>query len=139
MKSNIKFFFIIILVALFSCVNMKSSKQRNLFLSQFFNNEVVHDQLFKYYKTNQIIIYDKKNLLVENSKTYGNGSKNIIIQTAKPINENHFIIYSFTLNKNLASLVLATSDLDYGIIYYLKRDPINDSWLIMNVIPKNSR
>jgi hypothetical protein len=73
--------------------------------------------------------------LVEKSKTFGIDSKKVIVETIKPLDDNYFIVYSFTLNENLASIVLATSDGDKGIIYYAEKK--KNKWAIMNIIPKN--
>lgn len=130
---------LIALITLCSCINVNSSSQKDIFLSQFFNNEVVYNGLSKYYPHKSIVIYDKENLLVKVSKTYGDISKSIKIETLKPLTEEYFVIYSFTMNKNLISLVLATSDMEQGVIYYLKRNKMNEKWTIMNIIPKSSR
>lgn len=138
MKKSIKILNILLLLVLFSCVNIKSNKQRDIFLSEFFNTESVYNSLIDYYSNKSIIIYDKEKLLVQNSKEYGINNKVIDIVTEKP-NKDYFVVYNFTLNKNLATIVLATSNMDYGVIYYLKRNNENEKWTIMNIIPKNSR
>jgi len=117
---------------------MKGTKQKDIFLSQFLSNEAVYNRLSDYYKSEEVIIYDKEKLLINTTKNYGSSSKNIKMEVIKPRHEKYFLIYSFTLNENLASIVLATSNMDYGIIYYLKREN-NNNWLIMNTIPMNSR
>ncbi len=140
MKNSIKILNILLLLILSSCVNINSSKQKDVFLSEFFNTESVYNSLIDYYSNKSIvIIYDKEKLLVQNLKKYGINNKFINIETEKPNNKDYFVVYNFTLNKNLATIVLATSNMDYGIIYCLKRNHENEKWKIMNIIPKNSR
>ena len=109
------------------------------FLSDFFNKESVYESLIDYYPDKSITIYDKENVLIQNSKEYRINNKIINIVTEPPKNKEYFLVYSFTLNKNLAMIVLNTSDMNYGIIYYLRKNQENERWSIMNIIPRNSR
>lgn len=138
MKKSIKILNILLLLVLFSCANINSNKQKDIFLSELFNTESVYNSLIDYYSNKSIIIYDKEKLLIRNSKKYGINNKVIDIVTEKP-NKEYFVVYNFTLNKNLATIVLATSNMDYGVTYYLIRNNENEKWKIMNIIPKNSR
>ncbi|WBV59926.1 hypothetical protein PFY12_12865 [Chryseobacterium camelliae] len=137
MKKTIIFSIVIFFILSFftSCISLKKDRQKEEFITQFFNNESVYNSLEKYYTQRNIIIYDEKKELVEKSKTFGIDSKKIIAETIKPLDDNYFIVYSFTLNENLASIVLATSDEDKGIIYYAEKK--KNKWAIMNIIPKN--
>ena len=122
-----------------SCSSININAQKDIFLTDFFNKESVYESLIDYYPNKSITIYDKENVLIQNSKEYGINDKIINIVTEKPKNKEYFVVYSFTLNKNLAMIVLNTSDMDYGIVYYLRKKQENERWAIMNIIPKNSR
>lgn len=137
MRKYINFLNIVfILLLLFSCTS-NNNNQKDIFLSEFFNNESVYESLAKYYPNQSLIVFDKEKLLIQ--KSYGINNKNIKVQTIKPHDDNYFLVHNFILNKNLATIVLATSDMEKGIIYYLKRDKANEKWVMMNIIPKNSR
>lgn len=139
MKKTIIFSIVILFALSFftSCISLKKDQQKEEFVTQFFNNESVYNSLESYYTQKNIIIYDEKKELVDKSKTFGIDSKKVIVETIKPLDDNYFVVYSFTLNENLASIVLATSDEDKGIIYYVEKK--KNKWAIMNIIPKNSR
>ncbi|WP_449397461.1 hypothetical protein [Chryseobacterium wanjuense] len=139
MKKYIKFLNIFLLTMFLSCSSININAQKDIFLTDFFNKESVYESLIDYYPNKSITIYDKENVLIQNSKEYGINDKIINIVTEKPKNKEYFVVYSFTLNKNLAMIVLNTSDMDYGIVYYLRKKQENERWAIMNIIPKNSR
>lgn len=137
MKKTIIFSIVTLFILSFftSCISLKKDRQKEEFVTQFFNNESVYNSLKDYYSQKSIIIYDNKKELVKRSKTFGIDSKKVIAETIKPLDDNYFIVYSFTLNESLASIVLATSDEDKGIIYYVEKK--KNKWAIMNIIPKN--
>lgn len=139
MKKYIKFLYVCLLIIQLSCANRNSNAQKDIFLSDFFNKESVYGSLIDYYPNKSITIYDKEQVLIQNSKEYGINNKIINIVTERPKKNDYFLIYSFTLNKNLAMIVLNTSDMDHGIIYYLRKNQKNERWTIMNIIPRNSR
>jgi len=137
MKNTILFSIILLFIFSFftSCISLKKDRQKEDFVTQFFNNASVYNSLETYYPKKDITIYDEKKELVNAPKTFGLDSKKIKIETKKPLDDKYFIVYSFTLNENLASIVLATSDKDKGIIYYVEKK--KNKWAIMNIIPKN--
>ncbi len=139
MKKYIKFLNVFLLTIFISCSSININTQKNTFLSEFFNTESVYESLIDYYPNKSITIYDKENMLIQNSKEYGINNKIINIVTEKPNNKEYFVVYSFTLNKNLAMIVLTTSDMDHGVIYYVRKNKENEKWAIMNIIPRNSR
>ncbi|WP_294286521.1 hypothetical protein [uncultured Chryseobacterium sp.] len=118
-----------------SCASLKKNGRKEQFITQFFSNESVYNSLKDYYSQKDIIIYDSKKELVNTPKTLEIDLKKIKIETTKPLNDNYFKVYKFNLNESLASIVLATSDGDKGIIYYVEKK--NNKWIIMNIIPKN--
>lgn len=137
MKKTINFSIVAFFILSFfiSCVSLKKDRKKEQFITQFFSNESVYNSLKDYYSQKDIIIYDNKKELVNTPKFFEIDLKRMKIETTKPLNDNYFKVYSFNLNKSLASLVLATSDGDKGIIYYVEKR--NDKWVIMNIIPKN--
>lgn len=130
---------VFLLTMFLSCANRNDNARKDIFLSDFFNKDSVYESLIDYYPNKSITIYDKENVLIQNSKEYGINNKNINIVTESPKNKDYFVVYSFTLNKNLAMIVLTTSNMDYGVIYYLRKNQENERWTIMNIIPRNSR
>ncbi|WP_187478114.1 hypothetical protein [Amniculibacterium sp. G2-70] len=144
MKKLILIFFnLLYVLCLLSCANFTSKKQDQFFVSQFFNNEVVFDNLAKYYpRDNTIKIYDRKKELVDKSITYGSSSKKIKIDIyANENQQDYFVIYNFILNQDLATIVFATSDMEYGIIFHLQKIKIKNDmqWVVVNTIHKYSR
>lgn len=143
MKSNYKIsrklLFSVFLLLLYSCTNMNSKRQKNVFLSQFSNNESIYNSLSDYYRDEKIIIYDENKVLVDKGVILGSEVKKIEFVTVKPTNDKYFIVHNFILNRNLATVILASSDRESGIIYYLKRNDINEEWKSINIIPKNNR
>jgi len=137
MKKRINFSIVTLLILSFfmSCASLKKDRKKEQFITQFFGNESVYNSLKDYYSQKDIIIYDNKKELVNTPKFFEIDLKRTKIETTKPLNDNYFKVYSFNLNKSLASIVLATSDGDKGIIYYVEKR--NDRWVIMNIIPKN--
>ncbi|MDQ1161507.1 hypothetical protein QE422_001875 [Chryseobacterium sp. SORGH_AS 447] len=126
---------VVILSFFTSCFSFKKNGKKEQFITQFFGNESVYNSLKDYYSQKDIIIYDSKKELVNTPKTLEIDLKRIKIETIKPLNDNYFKVYKFNLNESLASIVLATSDGDKGIIYYIEKR--NNKWIIMNIIPKN--
>lgn len=124
-----------ILSSFTSCVLLKKDRKKEQFITQFFGNESVYNSLKDYYSQKYIIIYDNKKELVNTPKFFEINLNRMKIETSKPLNDNYFKVYSFNLNKSLASIVLVTSDGDKGIIYYAEKR--NNKWVIMNIIPKN--
>lgn len=102
-KKTIIFSIAIFLILSFftSCISLKKDRLKEEFVTQFFNNESVYNSLETYYPKKDITIYDEKKELVNAPKTFGLDSKKIKIQTKKPLDDNYFIVYSFTLNENL--------------------------------------
>lgn len=136
---NLKFSLVLFFISTYSCISMNNNSQKYIYLSQFFDNEAIYNSLEHYFQQEEIIIYDDKKILSDKPISFGNSSKKIRIEITKPQHSNYFIVHNYTLNKNLASLILATSDLEKGIIYYSKRNHQNEKWKTMNIIPKNSR
>ncbi|KMQ59945.1 hypothetical protein ACM46_16940 [Chryseobacterium angstadtii] len=124
-----------ILFSLTSCASLEKNRRKEQFITQFFGNESVYNSLKDYYSPKDIIIYDSKKELINTPISFEINSNRIKIETTKPLNDNYFKIYSFNLNKSLASIVLATSDGDKGVIYYVEKR--NNKWVIMNIISKN--
>ena len=118
-----------------SCALLKKDRKKEEFITQFFSNESVYNSLKDYYSPKDIIIYDSKKELINTPNSFKIDLNEIKIETTKPLNDNYFKIYSFNLNKSLASIVLSTSDGDKGIIYYVEKR--SNKWVIMNIIPKN--
>lgn len=139
MKKYIKFLNVFLLTMFLSCANRNDNARKDIFLSDFFNKDSVYESLINYYPNKSITIYDKENVLIQNSKEYGINNKIINIVTESPKSKDYFVVYSFTLDKNLAMIVLTTSNMDYGVIYYLRKNQENERWTIMNIIPRNSR
>ncbi len=126
-------------LSLYSCTIMNNKQQRNVFLSQFADNEVIYSSLSNNSSEKKIVIYDEKRIINENI-TFKNVGKIIEFTNIKPQdNDHYFIVHNFILNKNLATLVLVTNDRNYGIIYYLTRKGNNDKWKHINIIPRNTR
>ncbi len=55
MKKSIKTLNILLLLVLFSCANINSNKQKDIFLSEFFNTESVYNSLINYYSNKSIV------------------------------------------------------------------------------------
>ncbi|MBE4950867.1 hypothetical protein [Chryseobacterium culicis] len=137
MKRTIIFLIAILFIAssFTSCASFKKDRKKEEFVTHFFGNESVYNSLKDYYSPKDIIIYDSKKELINTPKFFKIDLNGIKIETTKPLNDNYFKIYSFNLNKSLASIVLSTSDGDKGVIYYVEKR--NNKWVIMNIIPKN--
>lgn len=141
MKKYLKIEFFSIILLMCSCSTFKNINDNNndkdSFKNDFFNNISVYNSLKDYYNTKNIIIYDREKTISTKKEIFNQNNLEIVVN--KPNGNNYFFVYSYILNKNLAMLVLSTSDGDKGIIYYIRKNDNKKSWNIMNIIPKNSR
>lgn len=122
---------------LLSCSTLKSYNKES-FLKQFFNNETVYLSLYKYYGNN-IVIYDEKKLITDKKLNFKIDSTKINVEILEPTGINFLRVHDFIIDKNLGFVVLSTYNRNRGIIYYLKKNPENKRWSIMDVKEKNAR
>ena len=138
MKKIRNFICIALVLSLLGACKTVGNSEKNDFLNQFFNDNIVHSSLKGYYDGN-VIVYDENKVFTSKPLQFASDSLLIKIENTKPSNENYFKVYDFVLNKDLGFVVLSTADDHRGILYYLKKSAKSNKWSIMELKKRYSR
>lgn len=121
-----------------SCKTFVSKSHKKNFSHQFFTNSIVCSTLQDYYGDN-ILIYDSNKVLEKSTKHFSKDSVNIVIQNFEPQTKDFFRVHDFTLNQDLAMIVLSTEDRKKGVLFYLRLNKKKNIWEIMELTKRSSK
>lgn len=122
---------ILVFLTLISCAN--TVKNNISFEQAFFQNPQIINKLKNVAKKDKIKIYSNS-LISEKKLNFKQENTGIII--SNEISDSNFIIKQYTINKDLAFIVLWENDSNKTLWFYLNKGKNTKKWQVLDILEK---